>query len=216
MKTLTIALIAITTVSACRAEPKRVACVGDSITFGAGIKDRAKNSYPAQLAGMLGDGYEVKNFGNSGATMLKKGDKPYWKQKQYKAALDFAPDIVIIKLGTNDTKPQNWKHGAEFAADYKAMIAEFSALKSKPKIYVCLPVPVFKTRWGITDAVVNKDVIPATKGVAKATGATLIDLNTPMKGKGALVPDNVHPNAAGATIIAETVASALGVKAVKK
>ena len=216
MKTLAITLLTIATVSACQAEPKRVACVGDSITFGAGIKDRAKNSYPAQLGAMLGDDYVVKNFGKGGATMLKKGDRPYWKQKEFKAAIDFAPDIVIIKLGTNDTKPQNWKHGSEFAEDYKAMIAEFSALKSKPKIFVCLPVPVFATRGGITDDVVNKDVIPATKGVAKATGATLIDLNTPMKGKGALVPDNVHPNAAGATIIAETVASALGVPALKK
>src|SRR4051812_7771397 len=99
-------------VSSIRADEKpdgkiKVACVGDSITFGAGIKDRDKNSYPAQLQGLLGSGYEVKNFGVSGATLLKEGDKPYWKEKAFEAAKKFEPNIVIIKLGTNDSKPQN-------------------------------------------------------------------------------------------------------------
>lgn len=212
MNKLLSTIISIALLGCADAAPKKIACVGDSITYGSGIKDRDNNSYPAQLQGILGSDYAVKNFGNSGSTMLKKGDKPYWKQKQFTKAKAFAPDIVIIKLGTNDTKPQNWKHGSEYAADYRAMIAEFAALPSKPEIYICLPVPVFKTRWGITDAVVNKDIIPALKGIAKATGATLIDLNTPFKGKEDLVPDHVHPNAGGAKIMAEVVASALGAK----
>jgi acyl-CoA thioesterase-1 len=209
MRILSILLLTATGLGTCFAQPLRVACVGDSITFGAGIRDRQNKSYPAQLSGMLGKLYEVKNFGNSGSTMLKKGDKPYWKQREYEAALDFKPNIVIIKLGTNDTKPQNWKHGPEFAADYKAMIAAFRALDSKPEIYICLPVPVFNTRWGITDKIVTENIIPATKAVAKETGIKLIDLNTPLKGKGNLVPDSVHPNAAGAKIIAETIAKLL-------
>src|SRR3954451_2825248 len=78
----------------------KVACVGDSITYGSGLKDRAKESYPVVLQGLLGDKYEVRNFGVSGATLLKKGDKPYDKEKAYPQALDFRPDIVVIKLGT--------------------------------------------------------------------------------------------------------------------
>jgi lysophospholipase L1-like esterase len=158
-------------------EPIRIACVGDSITFGAAIKDRKKNCYPAQLQTTLGDAAIVKNFGNSGSTMLKKGDKPYWRQKEFKAAMEFAPQVVVIKLGTNDTKPQNWKHSAEFDGDYKAMIAEFKALPSKPRIYVCLPVPAFPERWGIKDSVITEEIIPATRKIAEATGASLIDLN---------------------------------------
>ncbi len=191
------------------ARPVKVACVGDSITYGAAINGREKNSYPAQLQRLLGDGYVVKNFGNSGSTMLKKGDKPYWKQKEFKAAKEFSPEIVIIKLGTNDTKPQNWKHGSEFVADYKSMIAEFRTLPSKPKIYVCLPVPAFAVRWGISDTVINKDVLPATRNLAKATGATLIDLNVALQGKEEHFPDKIHPNQAGAEIIAQTVAGAI-------
>ncbi len=192
------------------AEVTKVACVGDSITFGAAIKDRAANCYPAQLGRMLGGDFEVRNFGNSGSTMLRKGDKPYWQQREYRAALDFAPDIVVIKLGTNDTKPQNWsEHGEEFAADYRAMIDTFRALPSKPTVYVCLPIPVFRDRWGITEDVTTREVIPAVRGVAKGAGCPLIDLYAAMEGKGALVPDGVHPNGEGATILAETVAAAL-------
>ncbi len=187
----------------------RIACVGDSITYGAGIKDRKNMNYPVQLGKMLGQKYEVKNFGNSGSTMLKKGDKPFWKQREYKAALDFNPNIVVIKLGTNDTKPQNWKHSAEYSDDYKSMISAFAKLSSKPKIYICLPVPVVKTRWGITDAIVNKDIIPALKKISSQTNCGIIDLNSPFKGKHQLIPDHVHPNAAGATIIAETVANSI-------
>ena len=87
----------------------KVACVGDSITFGATIKNREKKCYPTQLAGLLGSGYTVKNFGVSGATLLKSGDHPYWQTKPYHATLSWEPDLIVVKLGTNDTKPKNWK-----------------------------------------------------------------------------------------------------------
>ena len=183
----------------------RVACVGDSITYGAGIKDRKNMNYPKQLGKLLGKEYEVRNFGNSGSTMLKKGDKPYWKQKEFKAALEYAPNIVIIKLGTNDTKPQNWKNGANYSVDYKAMISSFTKLSSKPKVYICLPVPVVKARWGITNEIVIKEIIPAIRKISDQTKSEIIDLNTPFKGKNELIPDFVHPNGAGATVIAKTV-----------
>src|SRR5947208_169754 len=96
----------------------KVACVGDSITAGAGVKD-AKNKYPAQLGELLGTGYDVKNFGNSGSTMLDDGDKPYKKQKSFTDAVAFAADIVVIKLGTNDSKPQNWAKKDGFAPSTK-------------------------------------------------------------------------------------------------
>ncbi len=209
MKSLIITVLSLIFSWSALSETIKVACVGDSITYGAGIKDRKNMNYPVQLGKILGQKYEVKNFGNSGSTMLKKGDKPYWKQREYKAALEFNPNIVIIKLGTNDTKPQNWKHGAEYSSDYKSMISAFAKLTSKPKIYICLPVPVVKTRWGITDSIVNKEIIPTLRKISAQTESQLIDLNTPFKGKHQLIPDHVHPNGAGATIIAETVASSI-------
>lgn len=107
----------------------RVACVGDSITAGVGAEGKA---YPAQLGKMLGRKWEVRNFGISGCTLLNQGDNPYQKQGAFKAALADKPDVVIIMLGTNDTKPQNWKHKDQFAADYKGLIGQFAKLPSKP------------------------------------------------------------------------------------
>jgi lysophospholipase L1-like esterase len=77
-------------------KPIRLACIGDSITFGYAIQDRETNSYPAQLGVMLGSGWDVRNFGVSGATLLKNGNKPYWNQDAYKKALDFNPDVAVI------------------------------------------------------------------------------------------------------------------------
>ena len=78
----------------------KIACVGNSITSGAG-PDRLKNSYPGQLQNLLGNGFEVRNFGVSGRTLLSRGNFPYINEPEYKAALDWLPDLVTIKLGTN-------------------------------------------------------------------------------------------------------------------
>ena len=91
----------------CFGQKIKVACVGNSITYGAGIVNREKNSYPAQLQVYLGDKYEVRNFGSNGATAFHEGDYPYVQTEAYKQAIAYSPDIVFIKLGTNDSKPQN-------------------------------------------------------------------------------------------------------------
>ena len=187
----------------------RVACVGDSITFGSGIKERDKNSYPAQLAGMLGDRWTVRNFGVSGATLLKKGNKPYWTQSAYNAALDFRPDVVIIKLGTNDSKPVNWEHKAEYITDYIELIERFRKLESKPAVWICYPVPAYPGRWGITDKVIKEEVIPLIDEVAKQADVEIIDLYAALSDSKEMFPDTVHPDAAGAKVMAETIAQAL-------
>ena len=66
-----------------------MACIGNSVTFGYGLPDRETQSYPFRLQQMLGDGYEVRNFGHSGATLLNHGHRPYTQQKAYQEALDF-------------------------------------------------------------------------------------------------------------------------------
>ncbi|MBI1374531.1 MAG: sialate O-acetylesterase [Phycisphaera sp.] len=202
-------------VSAFAAEdgPTRVACVGDSITFGAGIKDREHNSYPAQLQAKLGDKWSVKNFGVNGATLLKHGDKPYWQQKAYKDALAFQPNIVVIKLGTNDSKPQNWKFKDEYVADYVELIESFRKLDSKPRVWVCYPVPAYPGRWGITDKVMKEEVMPRIDEVAKQTDAPIIDLYKALSDKKELFPDTVHPNAEGAGIMMEKIAETITAKA---
>jgi acyl-CoA thioesterase I len=185
--------------------PVRVACVGDSITYGAGVAGRETNAYPAVLGRMLGPKFEVRNFGRSGATLLKAGDLPYWTTDEFKAATAYAPDVVILKLGTNDSKPPNWAHRDRFAADATALIAHFRTLPSKPLIYLCLPVPVYQDRWGISEATVAGQVIPELLLVAKAARVPVIDLHAALSRRGEVFPDGVHPNAVGATHLAQAV-----------
>ncbi len=188
----------------------KIACVGNSITYGATIRNRDKLSYPAQLQAWLGKNYEVRNFGVSGATMLRKGDYTYWNRPEYKQALEFQPDIVIIKLGTNDSKPQNWKFSEEFSKDYTDMVQAFQALESKPRVMIALPVPVFvPDKWGIRDSIVRDQIIPKLKDIARDTKCQYIDLYTPLLSYKWAFPDDVHPNSMGAAAMVEQIYRAL-------
>ena len=186
----------------------RVACIGDSITYGYGINDREHNSYPAQLGALLGNKWEVKNFGVNGATALKKGTRPYSDLEAYRNALAYKPNVVVIKLGTNDTNAKSWPaHKEDFAADYRDIIRAFSVLPTKPRIYVCRPVPLFRDRGKDydTDKILTEEVIPQINMIAAQKHLTIIDLYAPFEGKSGLFPDGVHPDAQGARIMAQTV-----------
>lgn len=187
----------------------KVACIGNSITYGYGIENRDSSSYPSRLAKLLGSEWEVGNFGVNGATLLNNGDKPYRLQKEFTEAKAFNPAVVIIKLGTNDTKPQNWKHKSEYISDYSALIKEIRALPSKPFVFICLPAPAFGVRWGIRDSIIRADVIPMLKTIAESNKVPLIDLNIPLINHPEWFPDLIHPDARGAEYIAEIVHASL-------
>ena len=205
MRCLLLALISL--MNARAAEPIKVACVGDSITQGVGAQ-RGK-SYPAQLQGLLGDGYQVGNFGVSARTLLKKGDFPYWNEKKYQDALAMEPAIVVIMLGTNDTKPQNWKFEAEFEADYRELVKSFQSLKSKPRVFVCRPVPVpGMGNYGINEENIQKE-IPRVDALAKELGCGVIDMHAALVKTPEMLPDRVHPNTAGAGEMAKAAAKAI-------
>lgn len=180
----------------------RVACVGDSITYGHGIRDREHDTYPALLDSLLGDRYDVRNFGISGRTLMNSGDFPYMSEQVYRDAVAFQPDIVTIKLGTNDSKPQNWIHGEDFRNDLKILTESFRGLSTKPRIIVCLPVPAMGNAWDINDSIISSCIIPCIREVAEEEGLELVDLNTPFKSQRQYFPDTIHPNEKGQRIIA--------------
>lgn len=187
----------------------KVASIGNSITFGHGIKDRIKNAYPEQLGRMLGKGYTVKNFGVSGRTLLSKGNFPYIETKAFEEALAFNPDIVIIKLGTNDSKDFNWVYKDDFEKDYHNLLEQFASLSSRPAIYMCLAVPVFEKGKRISAEVVTNEVNPKIRKIARDYKIPLIDLYTPLLDKGDYFPDAIHPNGKGAGEMAKIVYKAL-------
>jgi len=133
-------------------EAIRMVCLGDSIT--------QAGAYVSALQTALGKQWVVTNLGNSGATLLKKGDKPYSRLPQFAQAIQLKPDVVTIMLGTNDSKPGNWTNKAEFEADYKSMIDDLKKANRKVVIYCCVPPPAGGNKWSINGTVIKDEVGP--------------------------------------------------------
>ena len=188
----------------------RVACIGNSITDGYGIGMAPVKGYPAVLQKKLGDGYQVKNFGVSARTMMNKGDLPYMNELAWRDAQAYNPNIVVIKLGTNDSKTHNWKHGAdEYRQSMQAMIDTLKALPSKPKIYLCSPIPAYKDSWTISDSVIVNGEMPIIKKLAKKNKCQFIDLHTSYTYGDMMLKDGIHPNAKGSEKMANIIFEAI-------
>ncbi len=190
----------------------KVACIGDSVTYGTGIEDRENDSYPSQLQRLLGDGYEVGNFGRPGATLLKKGHRPYMAQPEFKDALEFAGDIAVIHLGLNDTDPRNWpNYRDEFIGDYLALTDSLRRSNPSVRILIALMSPITPKHnrfiSGTRDW--HSDIQEAIATAADAAHAELIDFHSQLHSRPDLLPDSLHPNAEGAGILASTVYSAI-------
>ena len=184
----------------------REACIGNSITDGSGIFMRDLFGYPAQLQKKLGSGYYVKNFGVGARTMLNHGDYPYMNEQAWRDALGFQPDIAIIKLGTNDSKPKNCKYSQEFRHDMQQMIDSLKALPSHPQIYLATPIPACSELGTILEPVIANEICPIIKEKAKENKCHLIDLHTLYKPtEGILQKDGIHPTTKGAGYLADII-----------
>ena len=192
-----------------KVEPKiKVSCVGNSITYGMRLDDRERESYPVRLQEMLGDRYEVGNFGKSGATLLRHGHRPYFEQEEFRQAMEFAGDIVVIHLGINDTDPRNWPHYQdEFVEDYLALVDSLRSVNPKARFLIARMTPIGSnhTRFISGTKTWHGQIQEAIETVAYAAGAELIDFYEPLYPYPWMFPDAVHPNAEGAGILAKTV-----------
>ncbi len=188
-----------------------VACVGDSVTFGMGLADPATQSYPKLLGDTLGAKYQTFNFGQSGMTLLRNSGAAW---NAFDDVAKVKPRFVVISLGANDTKPVAWKHKDEFAKDLGDLADRFAALPSRPLVFLCLPTPCIGDQpemkdYAIRGSVLENEVVPLVRQVAKARNLPLIDLFTPFKDKPQLLGDGIHPSAQGAALIASIVAEAI-------
>ena len=186
----------------------KVACVGNSITYGSGVANREVNAYPVKLQGMLGEEYEVGNFGKPGATLLNKGHRPYTQQQEYKDAIAFAGDIVVIHLGINDTDPRNWpNYQDEFIEDYRSLIQSFREANPKARFLIARMTPLSDRHWryesGTRDW--HEQIQEAIACVARAEGIQMINFFEPLHPYPFILEDNIHPNAEGAEMLAKIV-----------
>ncbi|MES2646036.1 MAG: GDSL-type esterase/lipase family protein [Bacteroidota bacterium] len=186
----------------------RVACIGNSVTYGYGLKDPANESYPAKLQQLLGSKYSVNNFGHNGATLLRKGHNPYFKTTAFANAIAFHPDVVVIHLGLNDTDPRNWPNFSdEFESDYSWLIDTLKSINPSIKVYLCKLTPIFsehkRFKSGTRDWYWQiQNLIPQ---VAKSNKTGLIGLNAILYNRPDLFADNLHPDKEGSSIIAKLV-----------
>jgi lysophospholipase L1-like esterase len=189
----------------------KIACVGNSITYGYGLDNPATQSYPTDLDTLLGSGYAVSNFGVSSKTMIKAVSDAYWTQSAFTQAMASQPDMVVIELGTNDCKDYIWPYyKQDFQPDYVSMIDTFRNLPSHPQVWAILPPPAQNSGWSMYDTTIVRQVNPAILAVALRKAAPVIDLHTAMSGHPEwFQSDTVHPTAAGAKQLAKFVAAYL-------
>lgn len=190
----------------------KVACVGNSITYGIGVDDRIHDSYPAQLQQLLGEKYLVANFGRPGATLLSKGHRPYIEQPEYQKAKEFDGNIVVIHLGINDTDPRNWpNYKDEFVGDYLNLIQSFREINPNVRCIIARMTPIADRhpRFVSGTSQWHEQIQQAIETVAQVSGVELIDFHTPLYAYPGLFPDAIHPNVEGAHKMAQVVYAAI-------
>ena len=195
---------------------RRIACIGDSITFGAGVfNTRKTDAWPVILEGLLGKEYQVLNYGVSGATLQKGGDFPYHKIGFLKRLKKAQPEKILLMLGTNDSKPYNWDE-KRYAKEYEELIKEFSALPWKPSVILLVPPKAFPEEqtgivgFDISDSVIAEKIRPLIPELGKRYDLPVIDLYAFTEEHPEFFVDGVHPNVPGNSAIAEYLYRKLG------
>ena len=186
---------------------KRIACVGDSITWGFTIVNRRKYSYPALLQQRLGAEYEVRNFGYNDASARFDADTPYIKKSVYQESLDWNPNVVLLMLGSNDTKKRNWDPEI-FRRDYKRIVESYQKLPSEPRVILIAPIQIFQPMHipllGLYTETMENGVRPAIREIAAEMGLELVDLVNLFTDSKYMM-DGVHPQREGARMLEEAI-----------
>lgn len=192
--------------------PHRVACVGASLTFGLGLKDRRRDCYPAVLQRLLdarhGEGaYHVRNFGYSGATASRGGNEPYWDTPSFTATTRFEPHTAIVMLGVNDAQFANAGSRATLAEDLGDLVEHFKSLGAA--VWLSELPPAFPPHPEIDFDALREVVRPAIRRVAAESGAPIIDFLSPLEGSREHFPDGLHPTAVVTQRLAELALAAI-------
>ncbi|WP_250277283.1 DUF459 domain-containing protein [[Clostridium] colinum] len=188
----------------------KIACIGDSITYGLGVEFRRRfSTYPARLYKNLGKDYKVLNYGASSRTLLSSGNHPYSKTKFIKKCLKENPNIIIIMLGSNDSKLINW-NAKKYKQEYLKLIKKYQSINKNFKIYIMTPPRAFakiKNESSIRNYIIKNEICPIIKSISKETNVKLIDLYNLTKDKPQWFFDGIHPNKKGNIEIAKYISN---------
>ena len=195
----------------------KVACVGDSITYGHGIKNWPKNNYPVLLQNLLGDEYHVNSYGVSGRAVQDNSDQPYRALPHYEESVAYDADIIVFMMGSNDTKPENWFGDEAFKTALIDLLDDYTQGEKKPAIYICTTPACFFMEDSEGE-LTSHDLRPAYADIiAEIVRETAEELGYPVVDIHALTEENpqwfakdgVHPNNDGAAAIAQAVYEAI-------
>lgn len=181
----------------------KVSCVGDSITEGVNSTDIYSQTYPVYIQKMLGFDYLVKNHGHSGYSTVFTDEYSYSKSYRFTQAKEFAPDVVIYMLGTNDCNPgqeyKSWEDGTrevKYREDTLKYFNAFREINENVQIFMCIPPTLcYSTVWpweawaaGIEahTAIINREI-------AEQEGLHIVDMFTWSKEHPEVFPDGLHP-----------------------
>lgn len=198
----------------------KIACVGDSITYGSGVlSTRKKDSYPAQLERLLGEDYIVQNYGIGGRTLQNEGDKPYRRENLFEKSQVGLPDVVLIMLGTNDSKPYNW-NAKEYTKQLQDFVGVYKGLKNGPEVYLMTCCAAFcvagkdEVAYHIDGTVIVSEINEIIRQVGILCNVPVIDIYSVTQNHPEYFTDGVHPNAVGNKVIAQTIYTSINANAV--
>lgn len=185
-----------------------VATVGDSLTYGYNLTDRRVEAYPSILADLLGQGYRTENYGLSGRSLMSTTDFPYHKEENAQLSLQASPDIVVIMIGSNDTRAAYWDV-VRFRREYAQMVETYLALDSQPDLVLVAPPYVPTSRFGLNNNLVKAEVGPIVAQIAQEYGLTFVDTYLLTEGHLEYYSDGLHLNAAGNQVLAQAIYEAM-------
>lgn len=189
----------------------QVYCLGDSITYGSGLSQEMRSlaCYPAQLQELLGAKYQVMNYGVSGRTLTDVPERSYRDTGYLDMVKMQSPDILVVMLGTNDSKEDVWD-AQRYQEEYVALVEELQAIESEPDIYLMIPPEAFPYEdgvivYGINNDIIHDEIRHIVRTVSEETGAGLIDLYAVTENHPEYFVDGVHPNEQGYEVLAKAV-----------
>lgn len=182
----------------------KVAAIGDSLTYGYGLEDRIRDAYPCILAELLGSHYQVSNFGLSGRSLQSTTDFPYLKEVNAQLSLESEADIVIIMIGSNDSRAPYWNR-ERFASEYRQLVERYMNLPSQPDVYVVVPPYVPTSRFGLDNSIIKEELQVIIPNIADDLGIKSINLYPVTEARVDYYSDGLHLTPKGKRIIAEEI-----------
>ena len=186
----------------------KIAAVGDSLTYGYGLENRQQDAYPSILLELLGSHYQVANYGLSGRSLLSTSDYPYLKEKNAQQSLESDADIVIIMIGSNDSRAAYWNK-EQFIKEYRDLVKGYIKLPSQPEVFILAPPYVPTSRFGLNNEVIRDEIQQIVEDVAAELGVHFINLYPITEGHPEYYSDGLHLTPLGNRVIAKAIFSAL-------